>query len=101
MSLEKVETLENLPSDLIESRHAARIAQCHLNSLYRWVNRGRLRGWRRCGRTFVSRGELMALFERIETQREKAVNEIATKGEVKRMKRWTENELKKRGVIPS
>lgn len=100
MPIERVETLDEIPvDDMIDSKHAARIAKCHLNSLYRWINSGLLRGWRRCGRTFVSRHELLALFEPIETQREKAVNEIPTRTEVKRMKKWTHDQLLRRGVI--
>ena len=43
-----------VPSDLIEARHAARIAKVHVSGIHRWVLKGKLRGWRRVGRLFVS-----------------------------------------------
>jgi hypothetical protein len=52
----------DVPDDLIEMRAAARAAKCHLATAYRWVLSGRLRSWKRAGRRFVSRAELLALF---------------------------------------
>ena len=54
-----------------------------------------------CGRTFVSRADLMALFERMPTQKEKPVNDIPCRRDIKRQERWTHNELKRRGLLPS
>lgn len=57
-----------LPNDLIGTKEAARLARCHLASVYRWIlpHHGkppRLRSWRRTGRLFVSRAELLGLFQ--------------------------------------
>jgi hypothetical protein len=52
----------DIPDDLIEMRQAARAAKCHLATAYRWILSGRLRSWKRAGRRFVSRAELLALF---------------------------------------
>ena len=98
MPIEKVTTLDHLPEDLIESKHAARLAQCHIQAVYRWILKGKLRGWRRCGRTFVSRAELMGLFEPMPTQKEKPVNDIPSRRDLKRNDKWVESELKRFGL---
>jgi hypothetical protein len=52
-----------LPTDLIGMKEAAKAAHCHIASIHRWRLAGKLRAWRRAGRYFVSRAELLALFE--------------------------------------
>lgn len=53
----------DIPEDLVTMTEAARLARCSLNSLYRWLLQGKLSSWKRCGRRFVSRAELLGLFE--------------------------------------
>lgn len=57
--------LADLPEDLIDTTKAARLAKCHVTSVHRWIQRGQLRGWRRCGRMFVSQAELVGLFQNV------------------------------------
>lgn len=54
---------EPIPGDLITTLEARRLARCNLVTLYRWCESGRLRYWKRCGRRFVSRSEVLALFQ--------------------------------------
>jgi hypothetical protein len=53
---------EVVPDDLIDVTQAAKEAHCHVGTIHRWIGKGRLRGWKRCGRWFVSQGELLGLF---------------------------------------
>lgn len=45
-------------------RQAANLARAHLASCYRWIQgrEPKLRSWKRCGRYFVSRAEVLGLF---------------------------------------
>lgn len=54
-----------IPDDLIESRHAARLARAHISTIHRWVNIGAIRGVRRGPgrRLFVSRADVMKQME--------------------------------------
>jgi hypothetical protein len=55
--------VNDIPADLITMRAAARCAgNCHLSTVHRWVQGGALRGWRRRGRWFVSRADVLSLF---------------------------------------
>ena len=62
-------TVDVIPNDLISLRAAADLLGCHLATIYRWIlpragQPPRLRHWRRAGtRKFVSRAELLALFQ--------------------------------------
>ncbi len=51
-----------IPDDLLDVTHAAKQARCHVATIHRWVRKGKLRGWKRCGRWFVSEAELYGLF---------------------------------------
>ncbi len=75
-----------LPHDLIEARHASRIAQIHVSGIKRWVLKGKLRGWKRCGRLFVSRAELTALFEPVATAAEARAEQRATMPSTRRQR---------------
>jgi len=55
--------LEVIPDDLVSLKEATRLAKCHLATLYRWREQGVLRAWRRVGRLYVSRRELLGLFK--------------------------------------
>ena len=57
-----------LPDDLVDLKAAARLAKCNLATCYRWVLKGRLRAWRRVGRLYVSRAEVLGLFAPVETR---------------------------------
>jgi len=58
-----------LPNDLLSLRAAADLVGCHIATIYRWIlprrqQPPRLRHWLRAGtRKFVSRAELLALFQ--------------------------------------
>jgi excisionase family DNA binding protein len=58
-----------LPEDLLCCTHAARLVpsrtggRLHVNTLYRWISQGRLRAWKLGPTVYVSRAELLALFE--------------------------------------
>ncbi len=56
--------MNDLPSDLIDSIEAAKIAACDATAILRWIRAGKLAGWKRCGRWFVSRAGVGALFVR-------------------------------------
>lgn len=62
--------LSAIPDDLIGCGQAAAIAHVHASGIRRWVDAGRLRGWRRGSRTFVSAAEVRGLFKRIKPRRE-------------------------------
>lgn len=61
--------MSDMPDDLIDLKAAARLARCHLATAYRWALSGRLRAWKRVGRLFVSRADVLALYERREVVR--------------------------------
>ncbi len=56
-------TASAMPLDLIEAGEAASMAMVHVSGIRRWVKDGKLRGWRRAGRVFVSQSELAAMFQ--------------------------------------
>ncbi|MCI0741054.1 MAG: hypothetical protein L0Y72_18575 [Gemmataceae bacterium] len=103
---------EQLPADLIEARHAARIARIHVSGIHRWVLSGCIRGWKRRvrqgkhtrSRLFVSRGEIEQLFERVKVEHPttQPVGEFspATRREIKAAERWTERTLREYGYPP-
>ncbi len=56
------------PDDLIGLAEAARLLpsikpgrRVHLQSIYRWLERGRLKCWKRGRHKFVSRAEILAM----------------------------------------
>ena len=51
-----------IPDDLMDATAAARLARCHTACLHRWRLKGRVRGWKRCGRWYFSRAEVEGLF---------------------------------------
>lgn len=53
------------PEDIIPASKAARLARIGLSGLWRWVLTGKLRGWKRGGRLFVSKADILATFEEI------------------------------------
>ncbi|MFO0865008.1 MAG: helix-turn-helix domain-containing protein [Gemmataceae bacterium] len=64
-------TTEPLPNDLLGLREAAELARCNTQAIFRWIKKGKLRGWRRVGRMFVSKAEVLGLFEPMEGPRER------------------------------
>ena len=67
-----------LPSDLIPVNEAIRLLPGqkpgrtpHIASLYRWVQEGRLRGWKVAGRLVVSRAEVLGLIRPVVPRRPK------------------------------
>ncbi|HKI30293.1 MAG TPA: helix-turn-helix domain-containing protein [Gemmataceae bacterium] len=53
---------DELPDDLVDSKEAAKILRLALPVLHRWRARGKVRGWRRGGRWYYSRAELLRMF---------------------------------------
>lgn len=53
----------DLPTDLIDVARAARLAKVHISAVHRWVQKAKIRAWKRCGRYLVSQAELFGLFE--------------------------------------
>jgi hypothetical protein len=54
-----------IPVDLISTRIAAKLlGGCNISTVYRWVLSGALPGWRRRGRWFVSRADVLAVWQR-------------------------------------
>lgn len=53
------------PEDIIPASKAARLARIGLSGLWRWVLTGKLRGWKRGGRLFVSKADILATFQEI------------------------------------
>jgi hypothetical protein len=67
--MNKQKQADEVPDDLVEVARGAGLARCSPSQLYRWIGEGRLAGWRRCGRTFVSAGEVRRLFRPIAPRR--------------------------------
>lgn len=95
--------VNEIPDDLIESRHAARLARAHISTIHRWVNIGAIRGVRRGPgrRLFVSRADVM---KQLEPVRVKAKGEPASAPTDTGRKRdvgseiWTREFLRKEGI---
>lgn len=51
-----------LPDDLIDTVAAGKLADCVPYTICRWVKAGKLRGWRRGARIYVSAAEVRQLF---------------------------------------
>jgi hypothetical protein len=51
------------PNDLIDMRAAAHLLHISTKHLRRWRQQGRFRSWRRGGRYFASRAEVLAFFQ--------------------------------------
>lgn len=54
-----------LPSDAIPCGRAAKLIHSHPTTLWRWVKRGELNGWRVGRRLYVSAGEVMACVSKV------------------------------------
>jgi hypothetical protein len=90
-----MDTTTVIPDDLITTGEAARLARCHVASVYRWILRKppRLRSWRRAGRLFVSRAELLGLFRPAAGR----PAETATAQTEADYERWVEKTLREKG----
>src|SRR5262249_2626882 len=55
--------VHSIPSDLISTTEAREIVGVTRDMLYQWIHSGKLPAWKRVGRYFVSRAELMALYQ--------------------------------------
>jgi hypothetical protein len=55
----------SVPDDLLTPREAAALAKCSLATLYRYLAAG-LRTWKRGGRRFVSRADVLGLFRPVQ-----------------------------------
>jgi excisionase family DNA binding protein len=54
------------PNDLIPAVQGASLLHLHVSGVYRWIFSGKLRGWKRGGRYFVSRSDCENLFRPVE-----------------------------------
>lgn len=53
-----------VPDDLIDVAAAAILVKAHPSTVYRWLRRGNLRGWRKGGaRYLISRKDLEGVYE--------------------------------------
>jgi hypothetical protein len=88
----------DLPEDLLDMKQAARLAKCHLASMYRYVFSGKLRGFKRVGRWFVSAADVKALFHRHQpaSERERERREAQAK-ELTERQRFTEAMMRDMG----
>lgn len=59
----RAESARELPEDLVSIVEAARLVVCSPGCVRRWALSGRVRCWKRCGRLFVSRAEVLGLFK--------------------------------------
>jgi excisionase family DNA binding protein len=59
-----LESPMSIPSDLIDVAVVARILQVHVSAVYRWLERGRIVGYRIGGRWRLSRADVMAFVRR-------------------------------------
>lgn len=55
----------DLPADLIRCTHAARLLGVSVSTVHRWIDSGRLRGWRVGGTRRVSRADCLSLPEKL------------------------------------
>ncbi len=93
------------PDDLVGLAEAARILPCaipgrkiHTATLCRWIFSGRLRGWKICGRLFVSRADLRALARPVKVKVgaiEQRKEKVAAN---KERERWTRDTLAAHGI---
>lgn len=72
-----------LPADLITPKEAARLIRTHISTIHRWVQSGRLRGWKRGSRYLISRADVEAMLRPVtplpELTREKELEKRAEK----------------------
>lgn len=52
-----------IPQDLISSIVAQRLGRCSHWTLKRYTDKGRIRAWKRGGRWFYSRAEILGMYE--------------------------------------
>lgn len=72
-------TPADLPDDLITPRQAARLLRCHIATLHRWIQTGKLPAWRRGGeRYLVSESAVLALVEPVAVAAAPVVGKRAT-----------------------
>jgi hypothetical protein len=97
VAIEKLPLDAELPEDLIDLKTAARLARADLSSVHRWVHSDLLRAWKRCGRFFVSRVEVCALFEPVQPQGNRPRKRLRVR-ERKRSEAWAEVVLDEAGI---
>lgn len=89
----------DLPDDLIDTAHAARIARSNIRTVFRWIITGKVQGWRRCGRWFVSRADIVALFEPAAAVTARPARLVPTRREHTRRQRQAQEFLRERGIV--
>ena len=89
-----------LPADLIDTKAAAQLAGgCHLTAVHRWIKAGKVRGWDRLGRLFVSRAEIVALFQPVQTASQRRATLPPTRRERTARQRRVEAAMREIGAI--
>lgn len=82
--------MNTLPADLIPAREAATKLRCHIAAIHRWILTGKLPGWKRGGRWFVSQADLVAMYRRFNPNGTPAEPGVPA---------WVTAELRKQGVL--
>ena len=88
-----------LPTDLISTGTAGKLAGCHKLTVWRWVKSGRLRGWQTAGGHYrVSRAEVLGLVRQIRTPKEPAPR-LPTPRQQKQREEWEKEVLACHGLV--
>ncbi len=92
------EPVDAVPDDLIDTKTARRLVKVDLSTLYRWLQSGKLRAWKRVGRLLVSRSEVLALLRPVEPKpaRERAPRRATQATAAQRA--WLEREADRLGL---
>jgi len=86
------------PTDLIRPSEAARLLSCHVGTIHRWINRGKLPGYDRAGtRVMVSRADVLALVRPLEVTTGRKARPRTT-GQARKGHREAMRQLRKAGL---
>jgi helix-turn-helix protein len=89
----------DVPDDLIDTKAAARLAHTHINTVRRWMIKRKIPAWRRTGRWFVSRADILALWQHhAERPQEAKQPAPTTRRHRNARQRWAERVLKEAGI---
>lgn len=86
--------MEALPDDLIGTRQVAEMLGVSIHTVRCWINAGKLPGFRIGGRIRVSRADVVAMVQRVET----AGPMLRTKAETEMRAAWVDATLRKAGI---
>ena len=83
-----------IPTDLISTREAAQLLATSESTIRRWA-KGRMPAFKVGGRLRVSRADVLAMIQRVQTPGPT----IPTRAEVEARAKWVEEELRRAKVI--